>query len=171
MAERRPVAPRTFFLNETHEHARDDREGGGRVSEYARIDWNTKGERLAKSLRVARTAASRTSDPLRERRLFLLSRPEPSIEKQSKAKKAKDGGRVLDWYEGHRRIQTVLWIFADGKSVRQNLSDSREMQTIDVEPVEVTKVVLKIVATTEPGDGAARRDMTAISDVLLAETS
>lgn len=91
MAKRRPVAPRTFFLNETHEHARDDREGGGRVSEYARIDWNAKGEHLARSLRVARAAASRTSDPLRERRLFLLSRPEPSVAKQSKAKKAKDG--------------------------------------------------------------------------------
>lgn len=84
------------------------------------------------------------------------------------AKKARDGGKVLDWYEGHRRIQQVTWIFAAGQSLRQNLSESREVQTIEVEPVEVRKVVLKIVATSEPGDGAARRDFTAISDVLLA---
>jgi len=85
------------------------------------------------------------------------------------AKKARDGGKVLDWYEGHRRIQQVTWIFTGGKTVRQDLSDDRELQTIEVEPVEVTKVVLKIVAVSEPGDGAARRDMTAISDVLFAE--
>lgn len=85
------------------------------------------------------------------------------------AKKARDGGKVLDWYEGHRRIQQVLWIFADGKTVKQSLTDTRELQTIDVDPIEVKKVVLKILATSEPGDGAARRDMTAISDVLLAE--
>jgi hypothetical protein len=91
MAERRPVAPRTFFLNETHEHARDDRKGWGPVPPYARIDWRAKGERLANSLRVARAAASRTTDPLRDRRLFLLSRPEVAVEKHSTAKKAKDG--------------------------------------------------------------------------------
>jgi hypothetical protein len=85
------------------------------------------------------------------------------------AKTARDGGKVLDWYEGHRRIQAVVWIFADGSTVRQNLTDTRELQTIDVDPVEVRKVVLKILGTTEPGTGAARRDMTAISDVRLAE--
>ena len=85
------------------------------------------------------------------------------------AKKARDGGKVLDWYEGTRRIQQVTWIFAKGQTVRQDLSDDRSPQTIEVEPVEVTKVVLKIAATSEPGDGAARRDYTAISDVLFAE--
>ena len=85
------------------------------------------------------------------------------------AKKARDGGKVLDWYEGHRRIQSVTWTFSGGRTVRQDLADGREIQTIEVEPVEVTKVVLKIVATTQPGIGASRRDMTAISDVLFAE--
>jgi hypothetical protein len=86
------------------------------------------------------------------------------------AKKARDGGKVLDWYEGTRRLQQVTWIFAGGQTVRQDLSDDREVQTIQVEPVEVTKVVLKIVTTSEPGEGAARRDYTAISDVLFAES-
>jgi hypothetical protein len=86
------------------------------------------------------------------------------------AKQSRDGGKVLDWYDGHRRIQQVTWIFADGRTVRQDLSESRELQTIEVEPIEVRRVVLKIVATSEPGDGAAARDMTAISDVLLAGT-
>ncbi len=86
------------------------------------------------------------------------------------AKKAREGGKVLDWYEGHRRIQAVTWIFSGGSTARQDLTDGRELQTIDVEPIEVTKVVLKIVSTTQPGTGAARRDMTAISDVVLAES-
>lgn len=85
------------------------------------------------------------------------------------AKKARDGGKVLDWYEGHRRIQQVVWIFTADTTVRQDLADDRGLQTVEIDPIEVTKVVLKIVATTEPGDGAAARDMTAISDVLLAE--
>jgi Subtilase family len=91
MAERRTVVPRTYFLNETHEHARDDLSGGGRPTEYAGVDWAAKGERLAKSLRVVRRAAAQSSDPLRERRLFLLSRPEVRVEKVSTAKKAKNG--------------------------------------------------------------------------------
>ena len=52
--------------------------------------------------------------------------------------------------------------------VRQDLEDGRDVQTIEVEPVETRKLVLKIVATTPPGQGPARRDFTAISDVYLA---
>jgi hypothetical protein len=106
MAERRTVAPRTYFLNETHEHARDDREGGGRVTEYARIDWVAKGERLAKSLRLARKAAAQSSDPLRDRHMFLLSRPEAKLERVSTAKKAKHGRMpvITDIAGEHARV-------------------------------------------------------------------
>jgi hypothetical protein len=85
------------------------------------------------------------------------------------AKEATDGsGKKLDWYEGHRRIESVTWNFGVGPVVRQNLEDDRAVQTVDLEPVEVRKIVLKIVSVTAPGDGPAARDFTAISDVLLA---
>ena len=84
------------------------------------------------------------------------------------AKEASDGsGATLDWYAGHRRIEQVTWNLG-GDVVRQDLVDDREMQTIEVEAVEVRKIVLKIVSTTPPGDGPSARDFTAISDVLLA---
>ncbi|GAB3265891.1 NADase-type glycan-binding domain-containing protein [Nocardioides dilutus] len=79
-----------------------------------------------------------------------------------------DAGATFDWYAGHRRITQVTWNFGAGDLVRQDLEDSRTLQTVEVGPVEVRKVVLKIVATTAPGDGPARRDFTAISDVFLA---
>jgi hypothetical protein len=61
----------------------------------------------------------------------------------------------------------VTWNFGFGKVVRQDLEDDRALQTTEVEPVEVRKVVLKIVSTTDPGEGPASRDFTAISDVSL----
>src|SRR5262245_56052738 len=96
MAERRPVAPKTFFLNETHEHARGEPEGGGRVPGFSKINWSAKEQRLARSLRAARTAAQHTADPLRGTRYFLVSRPEGTIPQDSKAKNVKGGSRDVD---------------------------------------------------------------------------
>jgi hypothetical protein len=84
------------------------------------------------------------------------------------AKEASDeSGATIDWYAGHRRIEQVTWNLG-GDVVRQDLVDDRKMQTLEVEAVEVRKIVLKIVSTTPPGDGPSGRDFTAISDVLLA---
>jgi hypothetical protein len=79
-----------------------------------------------------------------------------------------EAGRTFDWYAGHRRITQVTWNFGVGDIVRQDLEDGRDLQTVDVGPVEVRKVVLKIVATTPPGDDPAGRNYTAISEVFLA---
>ena len=79
-----------------------------------------------------------------------------------------DAGKTFDWYAGHRRITQVTWNFGVGPVVRQDLEDGRDVQTIEVEPVETRKLVLKIVATTPPGQGPAHRDFTAISEVYLA---
>lgn len=85
------------------------------------------------------------------------------------AKTATDGsGTTFDWYAGHRRITEVTWTLGAGEPVRQDLEDSRDLQTLDIEPVEVRKVVLTIVATTPPGEGLARRNYTAVSGVSLA---
>jgi hypothetical protein len=106
MAERRNVAPKTFFLNETHEHARGEPEGGGRVPGFSQIDWSTKGRHLTMSLRAARVAAQRTTDPLRTTRLFLLSKPEGTIRQDSKAKDAKGGAKEVtaDFAGKHARV-------------------------------------------------------------------
>lgn len=79
-----------------------------------------------------------------------------------------DAGATFDWYAGHRRITQVTWNFGVGSLVRQDLEDDRALQTVEVGPVEVRKVVLKIVTTTEPGQGPTRRNFTAISDVFFA---
>jgi hypothetical protein len=79
-----------------------------------------------------------------------------------------DAGTAFDWYAGHRRIAQVTWNFGVGDLVRQDLKNDPALQTVEVGPVEVRKVVLKIVTTTEPGQGPTRRDFTAISDVFFA---
>jgi len=106
MAERRPVAPKTFFLNEAHEHARGEPDGGGRVPSYSSINWSAKGHRLASSLRVAHTAAQRTADPLRATRIFLLSKPDEAVERDSKAKDASSGKKevAVEFAGAHARV-------------------------------------------------------------------
>lgn len=90
MAERRPLAPKTFFLNETHEHARSKR-GGGQTSSFSRINWSVKGSAIVASLQATRAAAEKTKDPLKDKRLFLLSSPDKNIQRDSSAKTAKHG--------------------------------------------------------------------------------
>ena len=94
MAATRP--PRTFFLNETHEHTRGEKEGGGGIAHYASIDWRAKGERIATSLRAARGTILRTPDPVRQTRFFLLSKTESRLEKQSEDKRKAKDGRVVE---------------------------------------------------------------------------
>lgn len=89
-------APRTFFLNEAHEHSRGEKEGGGGVAKYTSIDWRVKGERIAASLRRAQSAIRRTPDPARESHLFLLSAVESKVEKISNDKRKAKDGRVVE---------------------------------------------------------------------------
>jgi hypothetical protein len=105
MAER-PAAPRTFFLNESHEHARGKKGGGGTPATFSHINWASKGQRVLASLRAVRTAVASSQDPLRETRFFMLSIPEESVLQDSKAKTAKDGFRQLaiEFDGDHARI-------------------------------------------------------------------
>jgi hypothetical protein len=84
------------------------------------------------------------------------------------AKTGKDGDRELDWYAGNRRVKAVVWGFDGGVKVRQQLKDTRDLQTLEVDPVTTSTVTLKIVRVTEPGSGPASRDFTAISEVSLS---
>jgi hypothetical protein len=76
-------------------------------------------------------------------------------------------GRSFDWYLGNRRIEAVIWVFDDGSKVRQKLSETRDLQRVDVADVITSKVVMKIVKVSAPGDGTAARNFTAISEVSL----
>ena len=73
--------------------------------------------------------------------------------------------RTFDWYLGNRRVNAVVWQFDDGSKVRQQLSETRELQMIDVNDVITGTVVLKLVRVSPPGEGTASRNFTAISEV------
>lgn len=72
-----------------------------------------------------------------------------------------------NWYLGNRRIRVVQWEFDDGTRITQRLTDGRALQSLPVGPVATTRVVLRLVEVTPPGEGPAGRDFTAISDVRL----
>jgi len=78
-----------------------------------------------------------------------------------------DKGRTYDWYLGNRRVKAVVWVFDDGTKLRQQLREDREVQMTDIDSVETSKVVLRLVRVTRPGTGTASRDFTAISEVSL----
>lgn len=77
----------------------------------------------------------------------------------------RDGPR--DWYQGNRKILAVEWQFEDGTTVEQRLSENRDPQTVEVDPVTTSTVVLRLTEVSPPGRGPARRDYTPISDVTL----
>ena len=76
-------------------------------------------------------------------------------------------GREFDWYLGNRRVVAVVWVLGDGHKERQQLSETRELQTIDIDPVTTSRVVLRLVTVSAPGQGTAARDFTAVSEVSL----
>ncbi|MET0524620.1 MAG: hypothetical protein ABWZ91_07455 [Nocardioides sp.] len=82
---------------------------------------------------------------------------------------AKRSGK-LDWYAGNRRVRSVEWVFDDGTVVAQSLSQSRNLQTLQVDPVTTSTVKLRLVSVSEPGRGPSARNYTPISDVMLFGT-
>lgn len=86
------------------------------------------------------------------------------------AKTAASTGGPLDWYTGNRRILAVAWVFDDGSTIEQSLARTRDLQSLDVDPVVTSNVTLRILEVSEPGRGRASRDYTAISEVSLVGT-
>jgi hypothetical protein len=82
---------------------------------------------------------------------------------------AKTAGE-LDWYTGNRRLADVEWVFDDGTTVPQSLTEGRRLQVIDIDAVRTETVTLRLLSVSAPGQGPARRDYTAISDVTLVGT-
>jgi hypothetical protein len=79
-------------------------------------------------------------------------------------------GNPLDWYAGNRRVLSVEWTFDDGSVVTQNLTETRRLQRLKIEPATTSTVKLRLLTVTPPGEGPSRRDYTAISDLALVGT-
>ncbi len=87
------------------------------------------------------------------------------------AKVALEGGRKLDWYAGNRRVLAATWVFDDGTTVEQPLSETKAMQTIDFPAVITGTVVLRLTEVSAPGTGRSARNYTAVSEVTLVGTT
>jgi hypothetical protein len=83
------------------------------------------------------------------------------------AKKDRGGSRTVDWYPLNRRILKVEWVFDDGTTVPQDLRSEPVLQTIAIDKVRTSTISLRILEVSPPGAGAQRKNVTAISDVLL----
>jgi Subtilase family len=102
----RPI-PRTFYLNEQHELARAEKEGGGRIPQYVDINWATKGAGIARSISRVRKEIQDSSDPTKGNHCFVLAAPVQQLAKASKDKKKAVEGKVFentDFAEKHSRV-------------------------------------------------------------------
>jgi hypothetical protein len=107
------VSPRTFYLNEQHELARAEKEGGGGIPQYVDINWATKGAAITRSLNRVKKQIQESADPSKENHYFLLAAPVPELAKASKDKKKAIHGKVselTDFAEKHSRVFRRLGI-------------------------------------------------------------
>ncbi len=79
---------------------------------------------------------------------------------------AKSSG-ALDWYAGNRRVLAATWVFDDGTEVPQSFTETRRVQSLSVDPITTSTVVLRLDSVSEVGKGPSARNNTAISDVRL----
>jgi len=101
------TTPRTFYLNEQHELARTEKEGGGRIPGYIDINWASRGTAISRSLQRVRKEIQASPDPAKENHYFLLAAPVEQLAKASKDKtKAKDGKvfESTDFAREHSRV-------------------------------------------------------------------
>jgi hypothetical protein len=88
--------PRTFYLNEQHELSRGKKARGGRIQQFAEINWAAKGRHLATSLQTARERVDSSQDPLRGQHYFLLTKPVSEVQKKSQNRRLAPEGTVLE---------------------------------------------------------------------------
>lgn len=104
---------RTFYLNEQHELARAEKEGGGRIPQYIDINWASRGTAIGRSLHRVKKEIEASADPARENHYFLLAAPVERLTKASTDKsKAKDGKvfENTDFAREHSRVFRRLGI-------------------------------------------------------------
>ncbi|GAA4694394.1 NADase-type glycan-binding domain-containing protein [Nocardioides nanhaiensis] len=73
----------------------------------------------------------------------------------------------FDWYRGNRRLLAVEWVFDDGTAVPQQLTETRDLQTVEVPGIATKQIRLRMLEVSEPGRGRSARDFTAISDLSV----
>ena len=101
------TTPLTFYLNEQHELARAEKEGGGRVPGYIDINWASKGTTISRSLQRVRREIQASPDPAKENHCFLLAAPVAQLTKASKDKTKAKEGKVFentDFSREHSRV-------------------------------------------------------------------
>ena len=89
------AAPRHYFLNERHQLAPTEKDGGGKTTPVVGVNWSGHGAALSSKLGVLRSALKVSSDPSAKGRLFILAKPAPHLTKESKSKKALEQGGKL----------------------------------------------------------------------------
>ena len=88
------VQPVSFFLNETHELARAEKDGGGGVPKLAPIDWAGKGNRINSSLGASILTVAQLADPTLSSHLYLLAKPQKIVKRLHES--AKFGDSIED---------------------------------------------------------------------------
>lgn len=83
--------PRTFFLNEQHELAAAEAAGGGGSPKFGHIDWEQKGKTISTSLVDAKASIESSTDPLKDRRYFLVAVPARVPKTTTNEKKSSTG--------------------------------------------------------------------------------
>lgn len=78
--------PKTFYLNEKHQLTAVEKSARGPLPKFGTIDWASKGQKIAASLRGTVDKLNRSKDPLRGRRYFALTVPVATVPKHSDAK-------------------------------------------------------------------------------------
>jgi hypothetical protein len=84
--DQRLTQPRTFFLNESHELTPDEKGGGGGLPKFSNINWGAKGAQISGSLSATSRHIAASSDPLKDKRFFLLAQPVDKVEKRRETK-------------------------------------------------------------------------------------
>ena len=119
------VTPKTFYLNEQHELARAEKEGGGRVPAYTDINWANRGATISRSLQRVVKEIRASTDPVKDNHYFLLAAPVERLAKASKDKKKAQDGKIFestDFAREHSRVfrrlgLDLLKVADDGSAV------------------------------------------------------
>jgi hypothetical protein len=119
------VPPRNFYLNEQHELARAEKEGGGGIPKYIDINWAAKSTAINHSLNRVRRQIQVSPDPSKQNHYFLLAAPVSKLAKASDDRKKAVHGRVFestDFAEKHSRVfrrlgLDLLSVADDGSAV------------------------------------------------------
>ena len=86
--------PKNYFLNEKHELSVEVKSGGRPPPPILHVNWSQKGQRLRSSLQQVSQRASRSRDPLAQRRYYLIADRTKEFWKESKAKDAIRGQKL-----------------------------------------------------------------------------